>query len=170
MASNFLLLIGFSPLLSVCVVFMLLLLLLFALCCCCFCVSVKVEQYKTIIKLNDVRASSGPHTLLHFIAEIVARDFPAYNGFYNELLSLQAASTSLLPIFNRTDSLFEIDRSNPNQTLFLVSIQSLNSEIQELVNGLQIIESECKLNKSNKRLEVIIIRILLISEYETKHK
>jgi len=43
-------------------------------------------------RVADVKDSDSNHTLLYFMAEVISRDFPAYNAFTSDLLSLEAAS------------------------------------------------------------------------------
>lgn len=78
-------------------------------------------------RLMDIRASNSPQTLLHFMADQFTQDFPAYNAFYADLLSIEAAST--------------------------VSIQTLTTDVQELSNGLKLLEGEMKYFKGNKAIE-----------------
>jgi len=83
-------------------------------------------------RLTDVKDSQDGHTLLLFLVEVVSRDFPAYNAFTADLLSLEAAS--------------------------VVSLPTITAEIQELVTGLKVLEGELQHIKGSKPLEAFFTK------------
>jgi len=77
-------------------------------------------------RLSDTKSTKTGKSLLRFLVDVISKDFPTYNNFPAELISLEAAST--------------------------VSLQTVTSDIGEIAIGLRLIEAELKLGK-NKALE-----------------